>query len=29
MIAVLSTLGSYRHLDFSELCGLYICVLAT
>ena len=28
IVAVLSPLGSYHRLDFSVLCGLYICVLA-
>ena len=29
ILAVLSTLGSYHRLDFSVVCGLYICVVAT
>ena len=29
ILAVLSPLGSYHDLDFSVLCGLCICVLAT
>ena len=29
ILAVLSPLGSYYRLDFSVVCGLYICVVTT